>query len=116
MMMTAPSALWRRNGAIRRYASEAYQARAKSMRGNAITIRSPVHSFQHVNLAAMDDELPIEGRERGIDPAQIFDDVRSHGDIAQMADRVSRHDMFLSLLCVGPDNCVLSSVRRLHHR
>ena len=46
-------------------------------------------TLEHVGLAAVDDEVTVVGRQRGVDSFQVLHDVLAHPDVVQDADRVS---------------------------
>ena len=47
--------------------------------------------LEHVHVAAMDKKAPAKRLQRGIDPLQILDNLRTHCDLAHMGDGVGGH-------------------------
>jgi len=53
-------------------------------------VAGPV-ALLHIHRAAMDQEAAAMGAERVIDAAQIFDDLGTHRDLAQMGGGIGGH-------------------------
>ena len=49
--------------------------------------------LQHLYLSAMHQEPARERLKRRIDPLEVLDDLRSHGNLAQVGDSVRGHGL-----------------------